>query len=154
MWKFQIWNYFQVINSIVRISHLLVCVNSSANFLIYYVYGTKFRRAFVATYGPIWNVLIRRVSSFKKVQIIVDDELPSTASSPQKIELENFKSKYGPTLVWMVYEIDSLNFVYFSHSFNDFGNLNCFLWKLERPRKTLTFFKKIQKVPTRSQKVL
>ena len=76
-------------------SHLLVCVNSSVNFLIYYVYGTKFRRAFVATYGPFWSVLTRRMTgSFKKSQNSL--EIPS---SPEKIELENFKSKYGPTLV-------------------------------------------------------
>ena len=40
-----------VINIITRMSHLLVCFNSSANFLIYYLNGEKFRRAWVETYG-------------------------------------------------------------------------------------------------------
>ena len=40
-----------VINVITRMSHLLVCFNSSANFLIYYLNGEKFRRAWVETYG-------------------------------------------------------------------------------------------------------
>ena len=39
------------INVITRMSHLLVCFNSSANFLIYYLNGEKFRRAWVETYG-------------------------------------------------------------------------------------------------------
>ena len=40
-----------VMNVITRMSHLLVCFNSSANFLIYYLNGEKFRRAWVETYG-------------------------------------------------------------------------------------------------------
>ena len=34
-----------------RMSHFLVCLNSSTNFLIYYLNGEKFRRAWVETYG-------------------------------------------------------------------------------------------------------
>lgn len=37
---------------LVDISHLLVCFNSSANFLIYMLGGEKFRRAFVGTFFP------------------------------------------------------------------------------------------------------
>jgi hypothetical protein len=40
-----------VINVIIRLSHFLVCLNSSANFLIYYLNGEKFRRAWVDAYG-------------------------------------------------------------------------------------------------------
>jgi len=40
-----------VMNVITRMSHLLVCLNSSTNFLIYYLNGEKFRRAWVETYG-------------------------------------------------------------------------------------------------------
>jgi hypothetical protein len=40
-----------LINGITRMSHLLVCLNSSANFLIYYLNGEKFRKAWVETYG-------------------------------------------------------------------------------------------------------
>ena len=36
------------------ISHLLVCVNSATNFLIYYCQGEKFRRAWMETYGCFW----------------------------------------------------------------------------------------------------
>merc|ERR1712141_761528 len=43
-----------VINAILRLSHLLVCVNSSANFLIYYTRGEKFRRAWIDTFGAFW----------------------------------------------------------------------------------------------------
>ena len=34
-----------------RMSHFLVCFNSSTNFLIYYLNGEKFRRAWFETYG-------------------------------------------------------------------------------------------------------
>ena len=44
----------QVINAILRLSHLLVCVNSSANFLIYYARGEKFRMAWIHTFGAWW----------------------------------------------------------------------------------------------------
>ena len=40
-----------VMNVITRMSHLLVCVNSSTNILIYYLNGEKFRRAWMETYG-------------------------------------------------------------------------------------------------------
>ena len=40
-----------VIKIIIRLSHLLVCVNSSANFLIYYLNGRRFRIAWLETYG-------------------------------------------------------------------------------------------------------
>jgi len=43
-----------VINAIIRLSHILVCVNSSANFLIYYVRGEKFRLAWIETFGSCW----------------------------------------------------------------------------------------------------
>ena len=39
----------------MRVSHLLVCCNSSANFLIYYMCGSKFRKAWNATYRPAWK---------------------------------------------------------------------------------------------------
>ena len=45
---------FQIINAIIRLSHILVCVNSSANFLIYYVRGEKFRLAWIETFGSCW----------------------------------------------------------------------------------------------------
>jgi hypothetical protein len=35
------------IDMFIRISHLLVCVNSSANFIIYYLNGEKFREPFL-----------------------------------------------------------------------------------------------------------
>ena len=40
-----------VMNVITRMSHFLVCLNSSTNFLIYYLNGEKFRRAWIETYG-------------------------------------------------------------------------------------------------------
>ncbi|TRY78111.1 hypothetical protein TCAL_09473 [Tigriopus californicus] len=47
-------------NSVMRLSHLLVCINSAANFLIYYMNGEKFRLAWAETYGcPLrycWNL--------------------------------------------------------------------------------------------------
>lgn len=38
-------------NSVMRLSHLLVCINSAANFLIYYMNGEKFRLAWTEIYG-------------------------------------------------------------------------------------------------------
>ena len=35
---------------IMNISHLLVCVNSAANFLFYFLHGAKFRAAFKETF--------------------------------------------------------------------------------------------------------
>lgn len=43
----------------IRVSHLLVCVNSSANFLLYYFNGRKFRKAWVETYGSGGGVWCR-----------------------------------------------------------------------------------------------
>ena len=43
-----------VINKLTQLSHLLVCINSSANFLIYYCAGGKFREAWLETYGFWW----------------------------------------------------------------------------------------------------
>ena len=43
-----------VIQKLTELSHLLVCINSSANFLIYYCAGGKFREAWLDTYGFWW----------------------------------------------------------------------------------------------------
>jgi hypothetical protein len=43
-----------VMNVIMRLSHFLVCFNSSTNFLIYYLNGKKFRKAWIDTYGSCW----------------------------------------------------------------------------------------------------
>ena len=93
-----------IINGIVRTSHLLVCVNSSANFLIYYFFGTKFRRAFVITYGPMWAYFKNKISRKKHSIIEKDCGFQETAKVPENIELadfniKDFRSKYGPTLV-------------------------------------------------------
>ena len=56
-----------VINMITRMSHLLVCFNSSANFLIYYLNGEKFRRAWVETYGNRFCCCRTRVRSPMRV---------------------------------------------------------------------------------------
>ena len=93
-----------IINGIVRTSHLLVCVNSSANFLIYYFFGTKFRRAFVITYGPMWAYFKNKISRKKHSILEKDCGFQETAKIPEDIELadfniKDFRSKYGPTLV-------------------------------------------------------
>ena len=93
-----------VINGIVRTSHLLVCFNSSANFLIYYFFGTKFRRAFVVTYSPIWTYIKNKITRNKPSIIEEDCGFQKTAEVPENIELahfnlKDFRSKYGPTLV-------------------------------------------------------
>jgi hypothetical protein len=49
------YSYLQLINGVVRLSHLMVCVNSSVNFVIYYVNGSKFRQAWIQTYGPLFQ---------------------------------------------------------------------------------------------------
>jgi hypothetical protein len=38
------------INVMITLSNLLMCVNSAANFLMYMLRGSKFRRAFIRTY--------------------------------------------------------------------------------------------------------
>ncbi|XP_059079468.1 G-protein coupled receptor daf-37-like [Tigriopus californicus] len=43
-------------SGVIRFSHLLVCINSSANFLIYLLRGQKFREAWMKTYGCCWAV--------------------------------------------------------------------------------------------------
>ncbi len=44
-----------VIDTLISLSNLLMCINSAANFLMYMVRGTKFRRAFIRTYaGCLW----------------------------------------------------------------------------------------------------
>ena len=43
-----------IIKNLTMISHLLVCINSAANFLIYYCAGGKFREAWLETYGFWW----------------------------------------------------------------------------------------------------
>ena len=45
------------VNKVVDLSHLLVCFNSAANFVIYLLGGEKFRRAWVETYLP-WSCLL------------------------------------------------------------------------------------------------
>ena len=40
----------KVISTMITLSNLLMCINSAANFLMYMVRGTKFRRAFIDTY--------------------------------------------------------------------------------------------------------
>ena len=40
-----------VMDIFIRISHLLVCFNSSVNFAIYYLNGKKLRKAWIDTYG-------------------------------------------------------------------------------------------------------
>ena len=97
-----------IINGIVRTSHLLVCLNSSANFLIYYVCGTKFRRAFVATYSPIWKHCMINISK-NKTGAFENEKVQNESTPPEEhIELHDlkygpqvsdFRSKYGPTLV-------------------------------------------------------
>jgi len=52
-----------VINAIIRLSHILVCVNSSANFLIYYVRGEKFRLAWIETFGSCWCQCCKQTNS-------------------------------------------------------------------------------------------
>ncbi|TRY73600.1 hypothetical protein TCAL_08729 [Tigriopus californicus] len=48
--------HFNTLTSgIIRISHLLVCFNSAANFVVYYVSGRKFRKAWLDLYGPCFG---------------------------------------------------------------------------------------------------
>lgn len=41
------------VNKVVTLSHLLVCFNSAANFVIYLLGGEKFRTAWIQTYVPL-----------------------------------------------------------------------------------------------------
>ena len=43
--------FSHIYSSLIRLSHLFICVNSSADFLIYYVNGEKFRQAWLETFG-------------------------------------------------------------------------------------------------------
>lgn len=49
-----------IINQLTQISHLLVCINSAANFLIYYCAGAKFREAWLNTFGFWWCCCSRK----------------------------------------------------------------------------------------------
>ena len=44
----------QFMDIIVTVSNLLMCINSAANFIMYMVRGSKFRRAFIRTYTTAW----------------------------------------------------------------------------------------------------
>ncbi len=55
------------VNHIVDVSHLLLCINSSANFLIYLLGGEKFRRAWIDTYcGRTGGLLCTRLVSLRR----------------------------------------------------------------------------------------
>lgn len=51
-------------NVITRLSHLFVCFNSTANFVIYYMNGEKFRSAWLDTYKGVF--LCHRQKSWKR----------------------------------------------------------------------------------------
>ena len=57
-----------VIDKLTQLSHLLVCINSAANFLIYYCAGGKFREAWLDTYGFWWCCC--SMKNLKKMVII------------------------------------------------------------------------------------
>ena len=57
-----------IISQLTEISHLLVCINSAANFLIYYCAGAKFREAWLDTYGFWWCCCSRK--DLKKLVMI------------------------------------------------------------------------------------
>ena len=57
-----------ILTKITEISHLLVCINSAANFLIYYCAGGKFREAWLETYGFWWCCC--SMKNLKKVVMI------------------------------------------------------------------------------------
>lgn len=54
-------------NTLMRLSHLLVCVNSTANFLLYYVHGKKFRLAWKRIYG--FDFLCRRKRDLRQTSV-------------------------------------------------------------------------------------
>ena len=60
-------------------SHLLVCFNSSTNFLIYYLNGEKFRRAWVETYGG-WCCCCRQQQNKAQTTVI---DMPATVPEIQ-----------------------------------------------------------------------
>ena len=114
----------QIINGIVRLSHFLVCFNSSANFLIYYVYGSKLRKTWVETYKQLWNNCVGIFKTSKprndsntfdqktpsriafKAKKSASDEFPISATntliSIQDRRLKkfaDFRATHGPTMV-------------------------------------------------------
>jgi len=68
-----------VINMITRLSHLLVCFNLSANFVFYYLKGEKFRKAWIETYGNLFN-LKRFVNS--TLPQVSEFQLAETVNNP------------------------------------------------------------------------
>ena len=44
-----------IINKLNAIGHLTLAINSSANFLVYVAWGTKFRKAFIRAKEDIWT---------------------------------------------------------------------------------------------------
>ena len=94
----------------MRISHLMVCFNSSANFLIYYMCGSKFRNAWNSTYGPswrrVWNICLpsgNTSTESRRTDTVIQDFRTQTSvenCTENRTEILNvFKAKYGPTLV-------------------------------------------------------
>ena len=97
----------QVINGIVRLSHFLVCLNSSANFLIYYVYGSKLRNTWLETYEPIWSFFLkifnfRNVTTFRHSNLErkrPDDEFDTILPDQETERIAKFRATHGPTMV-------------------------------------------------------
>lgn len=69
-------------SGVIRFSHLLVCINSSANFLIYLLRGQKFREAWMKTYGCCWAATEATANHV---------ETPNVSSHQQHL-----KAKQGP----------------------------------------------------------
>ncbi len=59
-----------------RMSHLLVCFNSSTNFLIYYLNGEKFRRAWVETYGSWCDCFHRPLITAPTTNVNIQGAVP------------------------------------------------------------------------------
>ena len=97
----------QVINGIIRLSHFLVCLNSSANFLIYYVYGSKLRNTWLETYEPIWSFFLKifnfqnfttfRHSNLERKR--PDDEFDTILPDQETERIAKFRATHGPTMV-------------------------------------------------------